>query len=223
VFAVTGVANTIVDVAGDTLLQRAVPDEVLARAFGAVEGLTLASIALGSIAAPVLLDVLGERVTLILIGALLPIAALASWPALAAIDARAVAPTRELELLRSLPLFAPLPPATIEYLAGRLAPRSLDPGEVVIRSGERADRFYVVAAGDVEVRVDGGPPRELHAGDFFGEIGLLRGVPRTATVVAKTDAEVFELDGDDFVAAVTGHADALRAADSIVGARLALV
>ena len=218
VFAITGVANTIVDVSGDTLLQRAVPDDVLARAFGAVEGLTLASIALGSIAAPVLLDAFGERVALVAIGGLLPVASILSWRALAAMDRP---PTPEAELLRSLTLFSPLPPATIEYLAHRFERLHVEPGVTVIRSGERADRFYVVAAGDLEVHVDGAPPRALRAGDFFGEIALLREVPRTATVVAKTDAEVLAIEGHDFVDAVTGNADALRAADAVVGARLA--
>ena len=120
-----------------------------------------------------------------------------------------------------MPLFSPLPPATVEYLARRVERVRLEPGATVIRSGERGDRFYVVAAGDLEVRVDGAPPRELRAGDFFGEIALLRDVPRTATVVAKTEGEVLALEGKDFVDAVTGSVDAIRAADAIVGTRLA--
>ena len=219
-FAAIGVANTVVDVSGDTLLQRAVPDQVLARAFAAMESVTLVTVALGSIAAPVLIDVIGDRAALIAVGALLPIAAALSWRALAAMDERA-AP--EAVLLRSLPLFAPLPPATVEYLAGRAERRRVAAGETIVRQGERGDAFYVVAEGVVEVSSDSAAPRELAAGDFFGEIALLRSVPRTATVVAKTDAELLELAGADFVDAVTGHAEALRAADAVVGLRLAPV
>ena len=117
---------------------------------------------------------------------------------------------------RSPPLFAPLPPATVEYLAGRAERRRVAAGATIVRQGERGDAFYVVADGVVEVSSDGAAPRELAAGDFFGEIALLRSVPRTATVVAKTDAELLELAGTDFVEAVTGHARRARAADAVV-------
>jgi len=215
-----GVANTVVDVSGDTLLQRTVPDEVLARAFAAMDSVTLVAVALGSIAAPVLIDVAGDRATFVVVGALLPLAAVLSWRALSGMD-RGAAP--EVALLRNLPLFGPLPPATVEYLAGRAVRRRVAAGTTVVEQGERGDAFYVVADGVVEVSSDGGPPRDLRSGDFFGEIALLRSVPRTATVVAKTDAELLELAGEDFVEAVSGNADALRAADAVVGARLAPV
>ena len=114
-FALVGVGNTIVDVAGDTLLQRAVPDAVLARAFAAMESVILVAVALGSVAAPVLIDLIGDRATLIVVGALLPVAAALAWRPLAALDR--VAPPPELELLGRVPLLAPLPPATLEYLA----------------------------------------------------------------------------------------------------------
>ena len=219
-FAVIGVANTVVDVSGDTLLQRAVPDDVLARAFAAMDSVTLVAVALGSIAAPVLTDLAGDRAAFVVVGALLPLLAVLSWRVLEGMD-RPAAP--EVALLRALPLFAPLPPATVEYLAGRAARRRVAAGTVVVRAGERGDAFYVVADGVVAVSSDSAVPRELRAGDFFGEIALLRSVPRTATVVAKTDAELLELAGEDFVEAVTGHAEALRAADRVVHARLAAV
>jgi len=219
-FAMIGVANTVVDVSGDTLLQRAVPDDVLARAFAAMDSVTLVAVALGSIAAPVLTDLAGDRAAFVVVGALLPLLAVLSWRLLEAMD-RPAAP--EVALLRALPLFAPLPLATVEYLAGRVVRRRVPAGAVVVRLGERGDAFYVVADGVVEVSSDSAAPRELRSGDFFGEIALLRSVPRTATVVAKTDAELLELAGEDFVDAVTGHAEALRAADVVVNARLAPV
>ena len=219
-FALIGVANTVVDVSGDTLLQRAVPDEVLSRAFAAMDSVTLVAVALGSIAAPVLVDLAGDRAAFVVVGALLPALALVSWRALSRMDRGA---TREAELLRAVPLFAPLTPATVEYLAGRATRRRVDAGSVVVREGERGESFYVVADGVLEVSSDSAAPRELGVGDFFGEIALLRSVPRTATVVAKSDAELLELAGEDFVEAVTGHADALRAADAVVNARLAPV
>jgi MFS family permease len=215
---VVGVGNTIVDVSGDTLLQRAVPDEVLARAFAAMESVTLVAVALGSVAAPVLVDVAGARWALVVVGAVLPVLAVLSWRSLSGMDRAAPAP--ELELLRSVPLFAPLPPPTLEYLAGRLVRRRVGAGETILTRGDRGDRFFLIADGTVEVAPEEGAVRRLGRGEFFGEIALLRDVPRTATVVATTDAELLELSGEEFVAAVTGNAEALRAADAVVGARL---
>lgn len=219
-FAIVGVGNTIVDVSGDTLLQRAVPDEVLARAFAAMESVTLVAIALGSVAAPVLVDLAGDRWAFIVVGALLPVLAVFSWGSLAKMDR--TGPPPELELLRSLPLFEPLPPPTLEYLAGRLVRRRVRAGETIVTRGERGDRFFVIAEGTVEVAAEEGSARRLGPGEFFGEIALLRDVPRTATVVATTDVELLELPGEEFVAAVTGNAESLRAADAVVGARLGM-
>jgi MFS family permease len=219
--AVVGVGNTIVDVSGDTLLQRAVPDEVLARAFAAMESVTLIAVALGSVAAPVVVDLAGDRWALIVFGAVLPALAVLSWRSLSNMDRAGPAP--ELELLRSLPLFAPLPPPTLEYLAGRLVRKRFEAGKTILTRGERGDAFFVIAEGTVEVAPADGPVRQLGPGEHFGEIALLRDVPRTATVVATTDVELLELPGEDFVEAVTGNADVLRAADLVVGARLAPV
>ena len=218
--AVVGVGNTIVDVAGDTLLQRAVPDEVLARVFGVLESLTLVTVGLGSIAAPLLVTAFGVRAALIATGALLPVLALLSWRRLASIDRNAAAPERGLELLRALPMFAPLPPPALEYLASRLVPRRVLAGGEVFRQGDAGDDFYVIGAGRVEVAVDGAPAVELGPGEGFGEIALLRDVPRTATVSALTDVELFALEREPFLAAVTAHADSAHAADAIVAARL---
>jgi hypothetical protein len=189
--------------------------------FAIMESLMLLTVGLGSIAAPLLADAFGVRWALAVTGALLPVLTLASWRLLGRIDAAARAPEHELALLRTLPMFAPLDAPTLEYLAGRLSRRQVSAGDTVCRKGDKGDAFYVVGTGEVEVTADGGPPRSLGEGDFFGEIALLRNVPRTATVVAKTDAELYELAGEDFVAAVTGDAEALRVADTVVLARLA--
>jgi CRP-like cAMP-binding protein len=82
------------------------------------------------------------------------------------------------------------------------------------------DRFYLVAEGELEVERDGLPLRSLDPGECFGEIALLRGTPRTATVRATGPVLVYSLDGAEFVAAVTGHAPSAAAAEAIVGERL---
>jgi MFS family permease len=219
-FAAIGVANTLVDVAGFTLLQRTVADAVLARVFGVLEGLMTISIGLGALAAPLLIEVLGDRLALVVTGALLPLLAALSWPALRRVDETARAPGRELDLLRAVPMFSPLPTATLEHLAASLTPVRVGAGAPVFRAGERGDRFYLVARGEVEVSPDGRPQETLGVGGWFGEIALLRDVPRTATVVAGGDAELLALDRDEFVAAVTGHPESAEAADAVVGARL---
>jgi MFS family permease len=217
---VVGVGNTIVDVTGDTLLQRGVPEALLARVFAIMESLMLLTIGLGSITAPLLEEAFGISWAIAITGAVLPVLTLASWRLLGRIDDEAPAPERELALLRTLPMFAPLDAPTLEYIAGRLSRRDVRAGETVCRRGEPGDAFYVVGDGEVEVTAEEGSPRSLRAGDFFGEIALLRDVPRTATVVAKTDAELYELAGEDFVAAVTGNAEALKVADTVVLSRL---
>lgn len=218
--AIVGAGGTIVAVAGDTLLQRAAPPDLLARVFGAVDGLLLVALALGSLAAPFLVSTIGVRGALIATGALLPVLAALTWTRLVAIDAAAAVPERQLELLRASPIFAPLPPATMEALALRLEPRRAHAGEVVFAQGDAGDEFYLVESGRLGVAVDGKVVAELGPGESFGEIALLRDVPRTATVTALTDVALYALDREAFLAAVTGHAQSRAAAENLVTSRL---
>ena len=217
---IVGLANTIVDVSGLTLLQRGVDNSVLARVFGVLETLVLGAIALGGVLAALLISVLGIRGALIASGAFLPALALLTWRRLAALDAAAVVPADRVALLRSGPIFAPLPPAIVEHLALSLEPVAVSAGTEIIRQGEPGDRFYLVGDGELAVSMDGRETARLGSGDSFGEIALLRDVPRTATVSAKTDALVYGLDRDEFIAAVTGHAESADAADAVIARRL---
>jgi MFS family permease len=218
--AVLGIGNTIVDVAGLTLLQRSAPPETLARVFGVLESLVVGTIGLGAILAPVLVGLLGVRTALVATGVLLPTLAVVFWRRLSDIDARGRAPEEQLGLLRAIPLFTPLPVAATEHLAGSLVPVRVVAGEDVVRQGEPGDRFYIVADGRLDVLVDGRPSASLEAGDYFGEIALLREVPRTATVRAQSNARLYALERDEFVGAVTGHPGSAEAADAVVAARL---
>jgi MFS family permease len=219
--AVIGVGDVLIEVAAPTLLQRAVPDEVLGRVFGAVESMIVAMMGIGAILAPVLIDGLGTRAALIATGALLPALAVLSWRRLARIDAETRVPVKEIGLLRGIPIFTPLGPPALEELAARLDPVELEAGVDVFRQGDPGERFYIVDEGEVEVRVDGTVVRRLGPGEYFGEIALLRDVPRTATVTAQKPGRLYALDRDEFIAAVTGVAESREAVNAVAGARLA--
>jgi MFS family permease len=219
-FALTGVSNIVEDVAGFTLLQRTAPAEVLARVFGVLHSLFFALTAVGAILAPRLIDLIGIRWSLVAFGAFLPILALAMRLPLARIDEAAVDHAAELALLQEMPLFAPLSPPVLEGLASRLIPVHAPAGQTVVAQGDIGDRFYLIVSGKVEVSIDGQARGTQGAGDHFGEIALLRDVPRTATVKATAETELLALERDDFLAAVTGHSASAEAAEAVVGARL---
>jgi MFS family permease len=218
---VLGLGNTLVDVAGLTLLQRTAPPAVIGRVFGVLEMVLVGTIGLGAALAPALIAWMGIRWSLVVTGAFLPVLAALTWRRLVQIDAESSAP-ETLPLLTALPVFAPLPAPQLERLASQLEPVDVAAGNEVVRQGEPGDKFYVVERGRFRVTVDGAPAGELGPGDFFGEIALLRNVPRTATVTAVEDGRLQALDREPFLAAVAGHAPSARAADAVVGARLGI-
>jgi len=167
------------------------------------------------------IDAVGIRWALVLTGALLPLSAGLTWRRITGLDADAVTHTHELGLLRAISLFKPLPASTIDQLASSLIPVHATAGTEIVREGESGDRFYVLGSGEVDVLSEGRDLASLGPGDYFGEIALLRDVPRTATVRAKTDVELYALDRDEFLSAVTGHPASAEAADAVVASRLA--
>jgi MFS family permease len=219
-FGVLGVGNTLVDVAGLTLVQRTAPDDVRARVFGVLESVFLGTIGIGAILAPLLTAAFGPRGALIAAGTGLSVLVLLFWRALGAVDAAVAGPEPKLALLRGISIFAPLPPVTLEQLASSLTRVRVPAGAVVFRRGDPGDRFYVIGDGEVTVAPDGRPPVTLSGGDYFGEIALLRDIPRTATVTARTEAELYALERDFFIAAVTGHAPSAEAADAVIAGHL---
>ena len=202
---VCGAGRTFFDVATRTLLQRTIRDEVLARVFGVQEGLIMVVLAIGSAAVPLLVALAGERGAFLVAGSVMPILGVASWRTLRAVDRRADVPDSvRLELLGAIELFQPLAQPVLEQVARRLIPLRASSGEVVIREGDHGDRFYVLASGEAAVGVRGQHVTRLGPGAYFGEIALLRDVPRTATVTITQDAAMFALERDDFLAAVAG-------------------
>jgi MFS family permease len=215
-----GFGNPLVDVNFATIVQRLAPDRILGRVFGAYEGALIATMALGSAVTPFLLDGIGLRWTLAVLALLVGIPALLFVPRCLRLDATLRAPEGT-ALLRSISIFSPLSPAKIEALAGGLTTETASAGTAVVREGEVSDRFLVIVSGRVEVTLDGEHVRFEGPGEFFGEIGLLRDVPRTATVTAVEDTTLYSLAREDFLDAVLGVDESLAAADDVVMRRLA--
>jgi MFS family permease len=217
--AIVGAANSVEDVAVFTLLQRTIPDDILTRVLGLVWGLAMGAVSIGSIAAPVAVEAVGPRAALVVVGMILPLLTLVAYRRLVEIDS-AVEPAPELELINRVPMFAPLSIALKERVAASLVPVLVSAGDVVIRVGDPGDRFYIVAGGELDIDVEGLHTPALEA-DYFGEIALLRDVPRTATVTAVVDSQLYALQRAAFLEAVTGHSTAHAAAQEVADARLA--
>jgi MFS family permease len=219
--AIVGIANAALDVAGLTLIQRSVPNALRARVFGSFEGIAALTFALGSLAAAPLVEVVGLRLALVVTGAILPLLALVSAPAVRRADATAIVPRRELDLLRRDPLFAPLSLVVLEQLAQSMSVERAGAGTALVAQGEVGDAYRLLADGTADVVRDGRILRSLGPGDGFGEIALLEDRPRTASVVATTVIELYQLPRGAFLDAVAGTPASARAADRLVGDRLA--
>jgi MFS family permease len=216
-----GIGNPMLDVPCFTLLQRAVPEALLARVFGVLQLIWNGAIGIGAIVVPPLISGVGIRGTLVITGCFVPALVAVLWPRLLRIDAQATAPAADrIELLRRTPIFAPLPGFTLENLATRLIPVEMDAGTVVIREGDPGDRFYLISEGRIDVSARGAHVANLGPGDPIGEIALLRDVPRTATCTAQTPVKLFALTREDFLSAVTSHAASREAAEATVATRV---
>jgi Cyclic nucleotide-binding domain/Major Facilitator Superfamily len=215
-----GAGITLLDVVGRTMLQRATSDDVLTRVFGAVEGLWLLGYAAGAVVAPAAQDVIGLGVAFAILGGVVFVAVLIALPAMRRMDASAVVPERQLALVTNVPFFAPLPRFDKERIARQLDLLQVPAGAEVIRQGDVGDRFYIAEDGTFEVEVDRRRVGVVDPGGFFGEIALLHDVPRTATIRALTDAAVWALDQEEFLATVTGLPQAQSAAHALSAERL---
>ena len=201
-------ASLLLEIISTTLLQRIAPDEIRGRTIGIMETTSVAAYSAGSFVLPVFgasnpgLVLSASGVIMVLTG-IVSVVLLGHY----AVQGLDVAPA--VRRLAQVDLFAGLPPASLETAMRAATVRDVEAGTVIIRQGEEADYFYVMDQGRVEVTqvpADGGKPRvlrQMSAGEVFGEIGLLTGVPRTATVTAMTAARLAVLNKNDFLALVS--------------------
>ena len=219
--AIVGAGNALVDLGYFTLFPRLMPDEVLARVFGVLESLVALAVGLGSIITPLLIHLFGIRGALVAIGLMTPAIVSLAWSRLVKVDEGLGAQADIIDRLRTVTMLRPLPVSTIEHLARSVREESVEPGETVIEQGQVGESFYVIVAGEVEVWESGRMLRVLSDGDSFGEIALLRDVPRTTTIRARTPVALYELDRRHFVPTVSGYSESAAEADALVETRLA--
>lgn len=218
-----GAADPFINLGLDTIPQRLAPDRVLVRVFAALDSALVAAMAAGALAAPVVEHALGLRPSLAVLGVAVSVLTLLSLPRMRRLDRRLALPEElsvHLELLGGTDVFAPLDPATLESIARKLEPVTVRDGGTILTEGQASDRFYLIESGTVRVSQGERELRIEGAGEYFGEIGLLRDVPRTATVTAVGDVRLLALDRTEFLRVVTGTVDSLRIAEDVAARRL---
>jgi hypothetical protein len=219
-FMLAATGRSLLDVAARTLLQQSVRVAVMARVFGLHEAMLLVAQAIGVLLVPMVVAGFGPRGAFVVFGSLLPLVLLLTWRSLQRLDA-SVVPAPALGLLGGTPIFRSLPPPELEQLARSMDRIQVEPGEVVIRQGQLGDRFYLIESGRVGVSVNGLPRPPRGPGEFFGEIALVRNLPRSASVTAEVPTVLYSLARAEFLAALTGSNAAREAAAAAADRRLA--
>jgi CRP-like cAMP-binding protein len=208
---VTGAGSILLEVTGLTMLQRNLSNEVMGRVFGVMSSLFVGSQMLGSIVTPLMIAVFSLRGTLVVTGLILPVVIMFALPQLKSLDRASTARMKELAgrvaALGSLRIFEGAAQQVLESMASVMTEESVAAGTIVVREGEAADDFFVVLEGELEVTAVGevgSEPRMVNSlgpGDYFGEIGLLEGIPRTASVRSETPAKLYRIPGEEFLGA----------------------
>ncbi|MFW5470045.1 MFS transporter [Knoellia sp. CPCC 206435] len=215
-----GVGNSLIDLAGFTLLARLAADEVLGRVFGVLESLVALSIGVGALAASLVVEEAGVRPALIGIGLLCPLLAVVSWRRLRRMDQAIGVRDDDIALLHTVPMLSVLPLPAIEQLARGLEPVDVPAGTFVFRQGDVGNHYFVIESGKAEVLGDDRLVTTLGAGQGFGEVALLRRVHRSASVRATTDLRLRALPSDRFLPVVLGYAPSEREAGVAVDTML---
>ena len=205
-----GAGDVMALIVGVTVIQTATPRNLLGRSFSAFESTSLFSKVLGTIVVAPLLALTGPRLSVVLLAI---VALVLLVPCISRL--RRLHTVVELRLfLRRVPMLADLSRATLDDLALHLRLEQVSHDVDIVRQGEIGDKFYLIKSGAATVLELDDTGREielnvLRAMDYFGEIALLRDVPRVATVRARSDMQVFSLMRVDFQN-ILGRSDAFR-------------
>jgi len=210
-----GAGTLFVDVLAMTALQRSLPPNLISRVFGAFDTLCLAAIVVGSVIASAIIGLAGLDTMIWFAGAVIPLVCLLGWPALRRMDRELAARRAELQprirLLTDCDLFASVADGPVAQLAASAEDSRAEPGQRVVVEGEDPDALYVVVTGRLGVTSHGDGRQglvlaDIGPGEYFGEIGLIEQIPRTATVTALEPSTLLRLDGTAFLEALTESA-----------------
>jgi CRP-like cAMP-binding protein/MFS family permease len=209
---VRGGGTLVVDVLAITALQRSLPSDLLGRVFGAFFTFVLLAISLGALVTPQVIQQIGLDASIWMAGLVLPALCLLGLPWLRTMDRANVAHLALIEprvaALQKLGILADASRPVLEQLATQAVEQEVPAGTVVIHEGDEADALYVLLDGQMAVRArgEGDLERELapmESGAYFGEIGLLERIPRTATVESTRASRVLRIEGEQFLDALT--------------------
>lgn len=215
-----GLALAIMVVTLNTLFLRGVALPQQAAVFGVSSLLQVVGIGAGGSVAAAFVRMVGIESALIATGTGLCALSVAVWALVRTVTAGIVSREREVQAVRQSKMFSMLAIGPLEQVSACLQRQVAAPGEVIIRQGEPGDDAYIVGSGRVSIVVDGKPIAELHDGEVFGELALLHDVPRTATVIAATPTELWKLNRDAFMFAVTGTPECYQMTTSVAKRRL---
>jgi len=205
--------SIVMDVITETTFQRVIPDQLRGRAFGLMMTIGTVAGAAGAFLLPVLLVTAGPLATFGLSGLVILAGTIASLGLLGTALTREPSPFEAtMARVARLPLFAGVPASRLEAALGHVRPVEVTPGQVIVRQGDPADRFYMIESGSFTVSQadesgEASILRHLGPDEVFGEIGLLNRVPRSATVTADAAGTLLEMDGEDFLRLVGASPD----------------
>ena len=220
-----GAGTMLTEVLAVTALQRSLREDLIGRAFAAMDAIAFGAVLLGSFLAPVFVQAFGLEAALIVAGACGPVATILTSPWLRSVDRtarrRVAALQPTIDVLAGTQILRAAPASSLEMLAASLEGVRAAAGDLIVREGEEAEEFFVIVEGRVSVRAsDGTILSEPGPGDHFGEVGILEGIPRTASVRAETPVKLFKIGAADFLGVINKSPSVRGAFMTVAATRL---